>query len=63
MERNEAFVFFSLSITGQASTRKWLFTPYETRILHKTHVPVSDTDTPRIRPDMYPRRIGEIHVF
>jgi len=26
MERNEAFVFFSLSITGQASTRKWLFT-------------------------------------
>jgi len=40
---------------------------YETCILHKTHVPVSDTvsdtDTPRIRPDMYPRRIGEIHVF
>jgi len=26
MERNEAFVFFSLSITGQASTGKWLFT-------------------------------------
>jgi len=25
MERNEAFVFLSLSITGQAGTRKWLF--------------------------------------
>jgi hypothetical protein len=35
---------------------------YDVRILHKTHVPVSDTvsdtDTSRILPDTYRRRIG-----
>ena len=37
---------------------------YETRILRKTHVPVSDTvsdtDTPRILPDTYPTRITDL---
>jgi len=33
---------------------------YETRILRKTHVPVSDTDTARILSDTYPRRIWNI---
>ena len=40
---------------------------YDTRILRKTHVPVSDTvsdtDTPRIRPDTYPGRIERFRHF
>jgi hypothetical protein len=44
-----------------------LLVDYDARILHKTHVPVSDTvsdtDTPRILPDMYRRRIGYFCIF
>ena len=34
-----------------------------TRILRKTHVPVSDTRTPRILPDTYPVNIGNLCDF
>ena len=40
---------------------------YDTRILRKTHVPVSDTvsdtRTPRILPDTYPVSIGLFRYF
>ena len=36
---------------------------YDTRILHKTHVPVSDTRTPRILPDTYSVSIGLFRYF
>ena len=36
---------------------------YDTWILRKTHIPVSDTRTPRILPDTYPVSIGLFRYF
>ena len=50
--------------TGAMVVAVWI---YDTRILRKTHVPVSDTisdtRTPRILPDMYPVIIGLFRYF
>ena len=59
--------FLSLGPDAERARAAPRVSSYDTRILRKTHVPVSDTvsdtRTPRILPDTYPVSLGLFRYF
>ena len=61
------WAFWAQTVLGGYGLASHLTGTYETWILRKAHVPVSDTvsdtDTSRIHPDTYPTRIRRKYDF